>query len=149
MTNFTINSLSTTNTSSTDNFMKSDSNGVLTKTPAQTLANDLISLAGLKVLYFSKTMPIGERKYTVNFYKLGKILIISLNDDIKVTGASTSGWQSMGEFPVELGSSDIGRVGIILPENKTLMLRRFNNNLEYRSLNDNFYAQGTGVAMLV
>ena len=144
MANFTINSLTAANTTASHQFIKSDSNGVLTKESGQDLANDLAALAGLTPVARTANLTFGSVTLPTTFYKLGRVLIISILGPSLVSGTFTN-WTTAGAIPDGIGQ--FGSCGIAIPGGSMIMVRNYNGNLQFQTSLTSFWAQGAGVAL--
>lgn len=99
MATFTINSLNTGTPASSDNFLKSDSSGVLTKVPFTTLAEALAEMMNVEVTLKSQTYTAYSNTITVYYLKVGRIVLINITSSGELTGHTANAWNTIGAIP--------------------------------------------------
>ena len=119
MANFTINSLSQGNLADTDNFIKSNSNGLLTKTSYEDLKKDILNNIVLP------TTKQGENKIGIGYFNIdttnsftrtyGKVKTILFKG---TATARFPQWTILGQTDFNLG---VGRT-LSIPNNSKLQL---------------------------
>lgn len=147
MANFTVNSLTTASTAASDNFMKSDMNGVLTKVPAETLASELLNMAGLAPVRELVDLTIGSKVIKSVMEKVGKMITIYVYPagSSSVTDAVLNTWTNCGAVPASIGS--FVPFTMIVSDKKMVEFRYSNGQLQYKITDSSIWIQGVAATM--
>lgn len=147
MANFTVNSLTTATTAASDNFMKSDTNGVLTKVSAEALANDLLNIAGIAPVRELVDLTIGSKVIKAVIEKVGKIITFYVypTGSSSVTDAVLNTWTNCGAMPASIGT--FVPFTMIVSDKKMVEFRYSSGQLQYRISDSSIWIQGVAATM--
>ena len=149
MATFTINSLSSGTLASTDNFLKSDSVGALTKVPYSTLAEALAETMNVKATLTSRTYTAYGNTITVWYLVVGRIVLINIGSSGELTGHTANAWNTIGEIPS--GIPPFSAAGFVSADGASVGVRyRAEGNVKNLQLRPNaatVYLNGTAVGI--